>query len=533
MNPDGGDQPPPSMAGPRRLTLTIRGVGGSLRQVGDRSYLVKWLPVATAIGMVAGLGAIALHGLLSLVTAGVLGGLAGYTPAGVAADHEAGVASPVAHPWSLPVLVAAGALISSMLVRLLAPETKGHGTDAAIDAIHHNPKGIRGRVTVVKLAASALLLGSGGSGGTEGPAAQMSAAFGSVLARAFRLSTAEARIAVSAGLASGVGAIFRAPLGGALLGAELPYRRDLAGAALVPSLIASVVAYVEFGLVYGFGPTLGEHNVSLGSVAELPLFLVLGLCAGLAARGFSRFFYRTISVFDGWRRMPVVLRPAIAGLAVGAVGVLLPDVLGTSYGLMQAALDPGWLLDHAWWVLLLLPLAKLVTTSLSVGSGGSGGVFGPAMVIGALVGAVFWRLVDAVGIPVPGPALFVIAGMAACLGAAIHAPVAVTVMAVEMTGAAGAVLPTMVAVVVATLVMGRDGLYRSQLDDRTPPPAPVAQPVGGPVIASDVVDLTRLPLSELRALDGSALSHAIRRVQRELADPPQSLAAFTNGTGTL
>ncbi|GDY29881.1 chloride channel protein [Gandjariella thermophila] len=468
-DPRGHDRPPGGGRGGAARTGRLRRLLGLLARLlpRDRAYFRRWVPLGVVIGAVAGFGAIALRGLLDLVTHGLLGELSGFHPATVAADGGAHPASGIGRWWAVPLAVAGGALVSALLVRWLAPETSGHGTDAAIDAIHHDPKGMRSRVTVVKMVASALTLGSGGSGGTEGPAAQISAAFGSVVARVFRLTTEEARTAVAAGLASGVGAVFRAPFGGALLGVELPYRRDMAGEMLVPSLIASIVAYLEFGAAYGFGAMFGDHPALAVAVYQLPLFLVLGVLAGLTARCFCWAFYRAKAAFDGWGRVPSVLRPAVAGLAVGAFGLLLPEVLGTSYGVAQSTMDRYWLLGTSLWVVLAFPLAKILATSLTVGSGGSGGVFGPGMVIGAGVGAAFWRLLAYTPIPLPDPAVFVLVGMAACLGSAIHAPVAVTVMVAEVTGSAGALFPAILAVAAATLVVGDVSLYRSQPHKRT------------------------------------------------------------------
>ncbi|PKW18598.1 chloride channel protein [Saccharopolyspora spinosa] len=463
-------QQPANSPMPDRLEPRPRRAAQRLRSVWNRSYLIKWVPVSIVIGAVAGLGSIALYGLLHLVTVGALGQLAQFHPATVAGDGAVQHYSDIGRPWLVPLLVAGGALVSALLIRWLAPEAGGHGTDAAIHALHHDPKGMRGRVTVVKMAASALTLGTGGSGGTEGPAAQISAAFGSVVARAFRFTPAEARIAVAAGLAAGVGAIFRAPLGGALLGVEMLYRRDMAAEMLLPSLIASIVAYLEFGAVYGFGAMFGDQPGNPPGITQFPLFLLLGVAAGVAARCYVWAFHRTKAFFDRRRKIPTVLKPVIGGVAVGALGLLLPEMLGTSYGLVQLGLDKEWVLSTSLWVLLALPAAKIVGTALTVGSGGSAGVFGPGMVLGAAMGIACWRLLVLAGIPVDDPVPFVIVGMAACLGSAIHSPIALTVMVAEITGTADALFPTMVAVTAATLVMGNITLYPSQPRTRVDAP---------------------------------------------------------------
>ena len=184
----------------------------------------------------------------------------------------------------------------------LAPEAEGHGTDAAIAAVHHEPRGIRGRVSAVKILASAITIGSGGSAGREGPTAQISAGFGSMLSRWLDLTPADSRIAVTVGIGAGIGAIFRAPLGGAILGAEVLYREDVEAEALIPSLIASIAAFAVFGIVEGFAPIFhvagGYH---FEHPAELVAYSLIGVLAGLTARLYARSFYGTARLSHGCR----------------------------------------------------------------------------------------------------------------------------------------------------------------------------------------------------------------------------------------
>jgi CIC family chloride channel protein len=428
----------------------------------SRPYLLKWIPIGGAIGAVAGVGALALDGLLALVTHGALKVLAGFQPRAAAEGGHASFPGGIDRPWAVPLLAAGGAALGAMLVQRLAPDAGGHGTDAAIKAIHHDPRGMRGRITVVKTLASALTLGTGGSGGTEGPAAQISAAFGSMSARAFGLGDADARIAATAGLAAGVGAIFKAPIGGVLLGAELLYRRGVAPEMVVPGLIATTVSYAEFAAVHGFTPMFGTQTAGPVTLAGLPFFLALGMLTGLTARCYCWAFHRTKALFDTWPEIASHVKAAAGGLLVGALGLQLPEVLGTGYGVVQSAMDAQWLLNVPLWVLLVLPAAKIVGTSLTVGSGGTAGVFGPGLVIGAATGAACWRLAELAGAPVGGPAPFVVAGMAACLGSAIHAPLAMVVMAAEVTGTLDHLVPTVLTVAIAGVIMGDRTLYPSQ-----------------------------------------------------------------------
>ena len=442
------------------------------RNVRDAGYVRKWIVLGSIIGLVAGVGAIAFVTFLDIATRFFLGTLAGASPLSPFGEGNMQGTYVVLRPWALPLVVGLGGLISGLLVFGLAPEAEGHGTDAAIAAVHHSPKGIRGRVSIVKMLASAVTIGSGGSGGREGPTAQISAGFGSFLARALDLTPADARIAVTVGIASGIGAIFRAPLGGAVLGAEILYREDFEVSALIPSVLASIVSFAVFGAVKGFTPIFGfVRGYHFQHPAELGFYVVIGLACGLVGRLYSSSFYGVTHVVA---RLPGAraIKVAGAGVLVGCIGLVFPGALGTGYGWVQRAMGPA-LLTIPLWIVLALPFAKILSTSLSIGSGGSGGIFGPGMVIGGFLGAGIWRLLEplAPGIIPHSPAPFVIVGMVACFGSIAHAPIAVLLMVAEMTGSLELVPPAMAAIVVATLVVGATTIYTSQLKNRSEAPA--------------------------------------------------------------
>ena len=443
-----------------------------LSGVRSAPYLRKWLILGTLIGMVAGLGAVVFYEGLRAATHLLLTDIGGYTPASTTGEGGFHLASGFSRPWAIPLVTAGGALLAGLLVFTLAPEAEGHGTDAAIKAVHSNPKGVRPRVILIKLIASALTIGSGGSGGREGPTAQISSGFGSVLARTLNLTPADARICVSAGIASGIGAIFRAPFGGALLGVELLYTNDVEIEALIPSLVATVVGYAIFGAIIGnFSPIFGDHSsASISHAWELALFVLVGVACGAVGKLYSVGFYWITDRFNSLN-VPRAVKPAVAGLAVGALGLAIPGVLGTGYGQVQVLLDPGRLLATPLWIVLLIPLGKIAATGLSIGSGGSGGIFGPGMVIGGATGASLWRLAHLAGMGSHDQVAFVIVGMAACFGAIAHAPIAVLLMVAEMTGSLALLPPAMVAIALAALVVGDTTIYRSQLGRRNDSPA--------------------------------------------------------------
>ena len=465
------------------------------RRLRSANYLRKWVVLGALIGVVGGLGAIAFYTALDLATHFFLGFLGGYTPPSPAGEGGAPITG-FARAWAIPLVVALGGLISGILVYRFAPEAEGHGTDAAIAAFHHNPRGIRGRIPLVKLVASAITIGSGGSGGREGPTAQISAGFGSFLGRTLDLDARDARIAVAVGMAAGIGAIFRAPLGGAVLGAELLYRDDVESDALVPSFIATIVAYSIFGAVEGFTPIFGvQASFAFSNPAQLVWYALIGIACGLVGLLYVRNFYGFSKWFHAWGP-PRWAKPAIAGFIVGCIGLVVPGVLGTGYGFVQAGLDRQALLAIPLWIVLVLPFAKILATSLSIGSGGSGGIFGPGMFIGGLLGAGIWRLLEPIAPAIPvNPAPFVIVAMMALFGSVAHAPLAVMLMVAEMTGNLSMLAPAMVAVGLATFVVGSRSIYRSQLATRAESPAHrfrFAMPLLAAVSVGDAVRQARV-----------------------------------------
>ncbi len=482
------------------MTAHLAPVDRLRRRIRATPYLRKWVLLGGLIGVISGLGAALFFRALQLSTGFFLGFLAGYTPATPIGEGGNPIAD-ATRPFLIPVVVALGGLLAGIIVFRLAPEAEGHGTDAAIAAFHHGARRIRSRIPLVKLVASALTIGSGGSGGREGPTAQIGAGFGSFLARFLDLDARDARIAVASGMAAGIGAIFRAPLGGAVLGAEIPYREDVESEALVPSFVASVVAFSIFGIIIGFAPIFGRQiGAEFTNPTQLLYYAVIGLVAGLVGRLYVTGFYGAVDQFSKLR-LPREVRPAIAGFAVGCLGIVVPGALGTGYGWVQAGLNRETLLSLPIAMVVVLPFAKILATGLSVGSGGSGGIFGPGMVIGGLLGATVWRILDAMPFmpAVPhDPAPFVIVAMMALFGSVAHAPLAVMLMVAEMTDNLSMLAPAMIAVGIATLIVGDKTIYRSQLRSREQSPAHrfrFAMPLMSSIPAGDAARRPRLTLA--------------------------------------
>jgi CIC family chloride channel protein len=437
------------------------------RRVSVAPYVVKWLILGPLIGALAGSLVIVLWNLALACTHLVLSNLAGYHVPTTARQGAASGSRSITRPWALPVVLGIAALAgSALLVRFAPSESEGNGMDAAIGDLHRDPRSIRVRAMVLRLVASALTIGSGGSGGLAGPSGHGGAGIGSLFSRLFDLEERDATIAVAAGIGCAIGALFGAPLGGAILGAEVLYRKGFDVRVLFPCAVASGVSYAVFGAAEGYGPLFGHLAYHFGA-AQLGWFALIGLLGGLFGLGYAKGFYGLSALFER-STVPRLLRPMLGGVVVGAIAIAAPEVLGTGLGWVQMSLGPG-LTSIPLWIVILLPVLRIVTTGLSVGSGGSGGVFGPGLVIGAFLGAAVWRVFEPhVASMGHDPAPYVIVGMTACLGPIARSPVAVMLLAAEMTGCFPIVLPALIAVALAWFIVrtNDDTIYRSQPETR-------------------------------------------------------------------
>jgi len=495
-------------------------------------YLLKWLLISSLIGIVAGVGAIAFYAAIHFATGFFLGRIVGYLPPDPAGEGKS-VMMPfwsAARPWLLPVVTTLGGLVAGIIVFSLAPEAEGHGTDAAIHAFHQG-KPIRARIPLIKLVASAITIGSGGSAGREGPAAQISAGFGSILATLLRLDAQDRRIALATGIGAGIGAIFRAPLGGAILAAEILYKNDLEIEAIIPALMASIIGYSVFGVWSGWSPIFATPgNLAFTSPPQLLYYVLLGVLCGLMGLLYARGFYGLTHLFSRLS-LPKWIKPGIGGLFVGLIGLVIPQALGMGYGWVQVSMGPG-LLGIPLWVVLLLPFVKILTTGLSIGSGGSGGIFGPGMVIGGMVGAMVWRLSYHVfpGIP-DSPAPFVIVGMMALFGGIAHAPLAVMLMVAEMTGNLSMLAPAMIAVGISSIIVGNETIYTSQVPTRADSPAHRLQ-LSFPLLSTLSISKAMVPLS-IRFAAGQTAAEAEKLLTNRVVSGAPVLDTRGNLQGVL
>ncbi|MFO7707066.1 MAG: chloride channel protein [Desulfobacterales bacterium] len=429
----------------------------------------RWSLLFLGIGLIAGAGAIAFDYLTQLGLRVFLDGMAGYRPLPAPGEqHLFTPSTTVFNRWILLMLPALGGLLSGWLVFRLAPEAEGHGTDAAIQAYHVKGGFIRGRVPLVKMVSSAITLTTGGSGGREGPIAQIGAGFGSFLATRLCLSSRERRIMMAAGIGAGVGSIFRAPLAGALFAAEVLYRDpELEHEVIIPAGIASVVAYCVFCMVRGWGALFQSPHLTFQNPLELGPYTVLALVLVAGGGLYVNSFYGIAGAFERLK-IPRPLKPAIGGLCTGLIGFFWPQTLSFGYGFLQQALNGE--LSTAF--LLVLAVGKIFTTSFSIGSGGSGGVFGPSMVIGGAlggaVGQLFHHLLPGV---VGNPAAFVVVGMAGFFTAVSNTPISTIIIVSEMTGSYHLLLPSLLVCSIAYAASRPWTIFRSQVKNRIDSPA--------------------------------------------------------------
>ncbi len=429
----------------------------------------KWTLYCLGIGLVAGVGAMIFHVLCDVGFHFFMHHLAGYHPPSPAGEH-----SMFPQPkndlvrYMLLILPCAGGLISGFLVYTFAPEAEGHGTDAAIDAYHNKGGLIRARVPVIKTIASAITLTSGGSGGREGPIAQIGAGFGSFLATRLKLSRRERRIMLAAGMGAGIGAIFRAPLAGALFAAEVLYRDpDMEPEVVIPSGMASVVAYCVFCSFFGWGSLFDSPDFTFSDPVELLPYTVLAVVVTAFGWLYVRSFYGITGLFKKWK-IPNHIKPAIGGLITGIIGFFLPQTLSFGYGYMQQAIHNELSIIF----LLTICIGKILTTSFTIGSGGSGGVFGPSVVIGGAVGGVVGKLANLL---VPGvvhhPGSFVVVGMAGFFTAVSNTPISTIIFISEMTNSYHLLLPSLLVCSIAYMLSKKYSIYIKQVQNKIDSPA--------------------------------------------------------------
>ena len=389
---------------------------------------------AVIVGIGGGFGAVAFRALISAET------YLAFNIIGAALGRSIGV-------LAIVVQLALGGIIAAWIASTFAPEAKGHGVPEVMEAVALRGGKMRPRVIAVKALASATSIGFGGSCGREGPIVQIGATIGSVLGQLVRAPAPIVRTLVACGAAAGISATFNAPIGGVFFAAEV-ILGEFAPRSFAAIVVSSVLAAVIGRAFLGNHPSFSAAGFELVSPYELILYAVLGVIAAVWATGFVRTLYFVEDRFEAFK-IPSWVKGGIGFALVGVIGIWLPQVFGVGYDSMQQVLDQHVGVGRA----LALAVAKPIATSLTLGAGGSGGVFAPSLFTGAFVGDAFGRVVhDIFPAWTATGAAYGLVGMAALFAAAAEAPMTAILIVFEMSNDYRIILPLMVCVVIATVV---------------------------------------------------------------------------------
>lgn len=513
----------------RRLSSRLLRFSGSLLATPERQLTA----LAILTGLVTGFGALAFSELVSWFE------WLYYDYVGTQL-HESGL-----YFWLLPLLPMSGALLVGLITFYFAPEAEGHGVPEVMDAMARKGGKIRPRVAAAKAVASALTIGSGGSAGTEGPIIQIGSAIGSSLGQWLRCSLNDVRTLIGCGAAAGIAAIFNAPIAGVLFSVEV-LLRDVSLRNFVPIIIAAVLSNTITHVFRGANEPLfpipveaqvfgvGVDPVYVFGAQELGNYALLGIVCGLVAVGFVKLLYWSEDVF---RLLPVhrIFKPVVGALLLGLLAVASqyfiqeriphvsttpglagqpgtvqlvdthghpPAIMGNGYPVINQTLEPAAYVAHeshpdirpwAAGALILLVIGKMIATCLTLGSGGSGGVFAPSLFVGATVGGAFGLIMQSTGLfPNLTPGAYALVGMAAVVASSIHAPLTATLILFELTRDYKVILPIMLAAVIGIAIARRlesGSVYTLKLQRR-----------GVRIASAEMMNLRRIAVRDLTLL---------------------------------
>jgi len=432
-------------------------------------YMGKWLIYGALIGIATGLGSAIFYFGLNYCSFFLLGDIAGFhppLPGGESSGHEFSMNGSM--NYLLLIIPTIGGLISGIIVYSLAPEAEGHGTDAVIKAFHRLKGRIRKRVPLVKTIASIITIGSGGSAGREGPIAQIGAGFSSFLADILKAGERDRRIMLICGVAAGVGSIFKAPLGGALFAMAVLYKRDYEVEGIIPAVISSIVAYSIFCSIVGWAPIFTTPEYNFTHPVELVCYALIGIVCGLIGMIYVKTFYGLRNKFFRKIGIPRHFIPAIGGFMIGLLALFYPQVLGMGYGWIQEAINGKLVLS----LMIILIFAKILATSFTISSGGSGGVFAPSLFIGAMIGGSIGNISYSL-FPesITQPSACILVGMAGFFAGVANVPIVTLIMVCEMTNSYSLLVPLMLAEAISYVIATRWTIYENQAPTRADSPA--------------------------------------------------------------
>ncbi|MBN2571674.1 MAG: chloride channel protein [Ignavibacteriales bacterium] len=407
--------------------------------------------IAFLIGIVVGLAAVGTRILINWISS------ISFSGDGSLLENIIGT------PWFYLILIPViGGLIVGPIIHFFAPEAKGHGVPEVMSSILMKGGRIRSRVAVVKSVTSAITIGTGGSVGREGPIIQIGAGLGSTIGQLLKFPTRQLKTLVGCGAAAGIAAAFNAPIAGALFALEI-ILMDFAVVHLSPIIVASVMATVVSRALLGNFVEFAVPTYQLASPYELSFYLALGVLTAVVSYLFIKLLYFSENIFDNKIKFPDYLKPMIGGLGIGLTALVFPQVLGMGYEVIDFALHSNLI----WYLAILLVIIKIIATSLTLGSGGSGGVFAPALFIGAMLGCFFGVVVNYLFPNITAdPGAYALVAMGGIIAGTMRAPITAIIMVFELTLNYEIILPLMITCIISTLLstkLSRESIYTLKL----------------------------------------------------------------------
>ncbi len=407
--------------------------------------------IALIIGVLAGFSAIGIRALIE--------GISELSFSGDGTFLE----NVIAAPWYLKILAPViGALLFGPMIYFWAPEAKGHGVPEVMQAILQKGGKIRPRVAIIKALASAITIGTGGSVGREGPIVQIGSSIGSSIGQFFRVRPNRMKTLVGCGAAAGIAAAFNAPIAGALFAVEI-ILMDFAVAQFSPIVISSVMATVVSRQFEGDFAAFNVPAYFLVGPQELIFYFILGILAGLVSYLFIKLLYYSEDVFDNKLKFPEYLKPVLGGISIGIIAIAYPEVMGVGYDSINLALHGNLI----WYFALLLIFVKVLGTALTLGSGGSGGIFAPSLFMGAALGAAFGGLVHSLFPAFTAtPGAYALVAMGGLVAGTTRAPITAIIIVFELTNDYHIILPLMITCIISTILsskLSRESIYTLKL----------------------------------------------------------------------
>ncbi len=409
-----------------------------------------------------------------IIVAIIIGVLAGFSAIGIRAMIKffSDISFPgtgnlleniISTPWYLIIIIpVVGGLIVGPIIYYLAPEAKGHGVPEVMQAILLKGGQIRGRVAVVKAVASAISIGTGGSVGREGPIIQIGSSLGSVVGQFLRVSPKRLKTLVGCGAAAGIAAAFNAPIAGALFAVEIVLM-DFAVAQFSPIVISSVMATVISHTFEGNFTAFIVPKYQLASPVEIGFYFVLGAASGVVAYLFIKTLYYCEEIFDNRIKIPESFKPAIGGVGIGLIALVFPEIMGVGYDSINIALTGNLI----WYFALALIFMKILATSLTLGSGGSGGIFAPSLFMGAMLGYFFGTFIHFYFPDITAsPGAYALVAMGGLVAGTTRAPITAIIIVFELTNDYRIILPLMITCIMSMIVsskLSRESIYTLKL----------------------------------------------------------------------